>query len=194
MDKLILQKLQFLLATKPLVIIAIDGRGGSGKTTITSKIQTELGISVQIVHMDDFYYPSSKRTKLATQFDYNFDWQRLELQVLKPLTNGFNSNFKKYNWNKDKLDGSNKIIPTGLIIIEGCYCLQQNLQKYYDLKIWVETDKKTAFQRGLNRDLILKNSLDLNQKIASWHEWQRLEDIYISKTDPTSTANFVINT
>ena len=42
-----------LVREKPYIILAIDGRCGSGKTTLASYLQKEF--KANLFHMDDFY-------------------------------------------------------------------------------------------------------------------------------------------
>lgn len=42
------------------LIIGIDGCGGSDKSTFANKLKQECS-NVTVVHMDDFYLPSSQR-------------------------------------------------------------------------------------------------------------------------------------
>lgn len=47
-------------------LLAIDGRCGSGKTTLADWLAQQLGY--RVVHIDDFYLPPAKRCE---------GWQRL---------------------------------------------------------------------------------------------------------------------
>ena len=42
-----------------LLIIGIDGCGGAGKSTLANKIKS-IFFTVTVIHMDDFYLPSSQ--------------------------------------------------------------------------------------------------------------------------------------
>jgi len=50
-----------LINSVPL-LIGIDGCGGSGKSTLASKLKSKL-LNTTVVHMDDFYLPSSQLLK-----------------------------------------------------------------------------------------------------------------------------------
>jgi hypothetical protein len=77
--------------TDETTIIAIDGPGGSGKTTLAAKV-AELLDGATVIHGDDFYrpMPEHEREQLDAQLGYQhyFDWQRLRDQVLAPLRAG----------------------------------------------------------------------------------------------------------
>ena len=49
------------LLRRDRVIVAIDGRCGSGKTTLAAKLQKQLHCSV--FHMDDFFLRPEQRTE-----------------------------------------------------------------------------------------------------------------------------------
>ena len=69
------------------VIIAVDGRCGSGKTTLAALASSELGLSV--AHMDDFYLPHGRRVPdWRTTPCANMDFDRLREQVLCPYRQG----------------------------------------------------------------------------------------------------------
>ncbi|MFD9627593.1 uridine kinase family protein [Peribacillus muralis] len=84
-------------------LIAIDGRGGSGKSTLASIIHAACPGSA-IVHMDDFHFPSSQSIQLPPsqkQIGADYDWKRLFLQVLQPLSEGMEARYQRYDWDKD---------------------------------------------------------------------------------------------
>jgi len=69
-------------------LIGIDGCGGSGKSTFADKIKEDF-LDVTVVHMDDFYLPSSLIMKIEPTkkpIGADFDWIRLLNQVLEPLS------------------------------------------------------------------------------------------------------------
>lgn len=77
--------------TDETTVIAVDGPGGSGKTTLAATAHALLD-GASLVHGDDFYRPmlEHEREQLDPQQGYEryFDWQRLRDQVLAPLRAG----------------------------------------------------------------------------------------------------------
>jgi uridine kinase len=71
------------------LIVVIDGRGGSGKSTFSRRLE-RAGSDVAVVEMDDFYRPERERLARAAIGDSevggDFDWRRLRDQVLLPLS------------------------------------------------------------------------------------------------------------
>lgn len=171
------------------VLIGIDGCGGSGKSTLAKKLLGQLREirEVTIVHMDDFYLPSNQRRDSRTdgEIGVNFDWKRLEKQVLLPLSSGAESKYQIYDWDSDTLMEW-KNIPQGIVIIEGVYTLRQELFKYYQFTIWVEASYQTRLLRGVERD-----GEDMRN---IWEQvWMPAEQHYVETEQPFKRADLIIN-
>jgi len=85
---------------KSCLLVAIDGHSAAGKSTLAGVIAHQLP-NVTIIHVDDFYRPldEQERESLNAQDGYYqyYDWERLEAQVLKPLSLGQDIRYQKYN-------------------------------------------------------------------------------------------------
>src|SRR6185312_7981652 len=67
-------------------VVAVDGLGGAGKTTLAERLAAELGAAV--VHTDDF-----------AGWDNPVDWwPQLLAQVLEPLADGRAARFTPSSW------------------------------------------------------------------------------------------------
>lgn len=186
----VLEKIKEIKPKHKTMIVGVDGRGGAGKSTLANKLKNNLE-NCQIIQMDDFYLSSEKRKNGA---DFNFDWKRLESEVLIPLESDGSTKYQRYDWNKDALAEWHNILNRGIIIIEGCYSIRKELAKYYDLTIWMEIDKEKAIERGIKRDIENEKPIDVEQKINRWkNDYQPLEDKYIKEHNPESYADVVIN-
>lgn len=76
------------LARQPAVLVALDGRCGSGKTTLSAQLAERFPQSIT-VHTDDFYLPPSRRvTGWESIPCANMDIQRLRDEVVAPARAG----------------------------------------------------------------------------------------------------------
>lgn len=171
---------------KPVVVAAIDGHSAAGKSTLASTIQQHLP-SVTIIHTDDFYRPlnGEERASLDARdgYDRYYDWERLEAQVLQPLSQGQRSGYQRYNWATNELGSWIRVQPSGIILIEGCYSARPELRPYYDAIIWIKTAKRKRMARQSARA----------DATAAWLErWDAAERYYIEQFQPESYADLVI--
>ena len=78
------KKIDGLLAEKDMVIMAIDGKCNSGKTTLASKLAEIYDCNV--FHMDDFFLRPEQRTpERFAEVGGNVDYERFWEEVLLPL-------------------------------------------------------------------------------------------------------------
>ena len=82
--------------TKPLVL-ALDGRCGSGKTTLAAQLAERFPQSIT-VHTDDFYLPPSRRVTGWEKIPCaNMDIQRLRDEVIAPARAGQAFSYQAYS-------------------------------------------------------------------------------------------------
>lgn len=107
-------------------IIAVDGFGGSGKSTIATKLGEYLPDSI-IVEMDDFV---NKEHFYDDSWELAFNRKAVKAHVVS-LAN----------------DGRNRYI-----IVEGISSMHPELASMYDFTVWVDTPIDVAKSRGQLRD------------------------------------------
>lgn len=168
------------------MLVAIDGAGGSGKTSLAAAVAGYLG-DCAVVHGDDFYRPMSdrEREQLDAEQGYHryFDWQRLRAQVLEPLRAGQPARYEIYDWAAGQLGDWQEIPPSDVVIVEGVYSMRPELFPYYDLTIYVDTPRETCLQRLQER----------GQDSRKWiSRWRAAEDYYIDTTQPQNRAALVV--
>lgn len=163
-------------------LIAIDGRGGAGKTTLTEYV-AKLLPDFTILNGDEYFEPTKNTIAFGA-----FNEHRFEKEVLGRLRNGETTfTYHPYDWHKEPNIQDKKLTITKGIVIERCYSFAFSLD--YDLKIWVQTPAKLALQRGQERD-----EMPLEQGYRSWKEvWQPQEDAHFEKYRPLETADIVID-
>lgn len=164
-------------------LIAIDGCGGSGKSTLSFALQRACQPNAVVVHADDFYQLSSKR---KGGIGGNWDLDRLETQLLKPLSQNQPACYARYDWERDQLAESHVVPAGGYVIIEGCYTMMERFLPYYNFKIWVESPEQIRLERGIERDG--EKMRDMWEKV-----WMPAEKVYIEKQNPAGSADIIID-
>jgi uridine kinase len=170
---------------KKLVLVGIDGCGASGKSTFSAELSASLK-SAAVISMDDFYKSSQARIRRSDPkpIGWQFDWQRLEKEVLTPLKTHGEAKYQRYNWNTDYLQEWRSIRAFSTIIIEGIYALRPELTEYYDLRLWIECPREERLKRGLERDG--------ERARLQWEDWMKEEDRYIASCNPHLRAHKII--
>jgi uridine kinase len=158
------------------VLVGIDGRGASGKSTLARWLQRRLQ-NVDVVHADDF-----GRSDLAID---DWDWGRLENQVLAPLGADRAARYQVFDWEANEL-GEWRDIPAGnIIIVEGLSVLRRELGNPWDMRVWVEAPFAVRLARGVERDGV--------QMGDTWLlDWMPQEDAYVSSQKPIESADYIV--
>ncbi len=163
-------------------IIAVDGRGGAGKTTLT-EYMSRLLPDFTVLNGDEYFEHAENTIAFGA-----FNEERFEKEVLKRLRRGeAHFVYHPYEWDKELHLQNRELKITSGIIIERNFSFAFNLD--YDLKIWVQTPETIALERGQERD-----EMPLEQGYRSWKEiWQPLENAHFNKYHPLETADIVID-
>ena len=139
----LLGAIEKLDSTQPIGL-AIDGVAGSGKTTLASRLCSDLK-SCQVVHMDDLY--EGWNDPLS---------QRLTAKVIRELLEPFNQQipirYQKFDWILNRFDKFEDLKTSNILILEGVGSGQREFRKYLSKTIWVEYDPSQGFDRVIARD------------------------------------------
>lgn len=132
-------------------ILAIDGRCGSGKTTLGGMLASEWG--AELFHMDDFYLQPHQRTpERLAEPGGNVDRERFLKEVLLKLCQGKPVEYRRFNCSDISFDPARTVAPKGIAIVEGSYACHPALREYYDRRIFVDIDPETQMERILRRN------------------------------------------
>lgn len=141
------------------VVVALDGRSGSGKSVLAAALALRRGVTV--VHGDDFYSaafarlgPESAGSLRDDQLaDQVFDWRRLRSEALEPLASGQPADVAPYDWTADdgRLGRPMRLAPSGLIVLECVYSARPELADLVDLAVLVEVDPELRRRRLMTR-------------------------------------------
>jgi uridine kinase len=176
-------KIDELLAQKDMVIVAIDGKCTSGKTTLASKLAQIYDCNV--FHMDDFFLRPEQRTLgRFAEIGGNVDYERFQKEVLLPLQSGKAFSYRPFDCSAFTLAVPVAVAPKKLNIIEGTYSHHPYFGNPYDLKILLTVDKETQRQRILDRPSVLHKRF--------FEEWIPMEDRYFDGFAIPGQADFIV--
>ena len=152
-------------------IVAVDGPGGAGKSSLARRLAQEL--DAQVIHTDDF-----------ASWENPIDWwpDLLEL-ALEPLAAGEPARFRPTSWGEEEREPV-QIEPGGIVILEGVSASREAFRPYLAYAIWIETPRDVRLRRGLERDGA--------QTLTQWEEWMADEDRYVERERPAEHADLVL--
>ncbi|MFC0680148.1 uridine kinase [Lysobacter korlensis] len=162
-------------------IVAVDGRGGSGKSTFANLLHAAVAQSA-VVHTDDVAWHESF-----------FGWAPLLADgVLAPLRAGEAVEFRPPAWAARRRPGG-IAVPAGLelLIVEGVGAAQRELMPLIDAVVWVQSDYREAERRGIARDIEQGVNGDPAESAAFWHEWMAEELPFLDRERPWERAVLV---
>ncbi len=156
-------------------IVAIDGHGGAGKSTLAVELAEEL--RAEVIHTDDF-------ASWENPVDW---WPTLIKKVLEPIRSGAKTlTYERSRWSPEHNPEPVRDQPvTPVMILEGVSSSRLEFRPYLSYAVWVETPRHICLERGIQRD---------GEKMRSqWEEWLAGEDEYIARDNPTDFADIVVS-
>ena len=185
MTEAIISKISQLTVYSDRVLVAIDGRCASGKTTLAAQLCEKLGC--QVIHMDDFFLQPFQRTEQRlSQAGENLDHERLLSEVLLPISRGENAVYRPFRCHSGTFDTPVTVSAKGVILFEGSYSMHPSLAPYYDLKIFLTVSPEEQLRR-----LKIRNPETLE---AFKTKWIPLEEKYFSYYNVESLCGAVFKT
>lgn len=139
-------------AEKPnQVIIAIDGRCASGKSTMAHMLSEITGAGV--VHMDDFYLPMELRTKeRLAQPGGNVHYERFQEEVLTHLKAGNTFAYRRFDCSRMQLGEYRKVENVSICVVEGAYSCHPVFGEYADVRVFSHVEPTEQLRRIKERD------------------------------------------
>jgi hypothetical protein len=136
-------------------IVAVDGRGGAGKSTLVDRLRTLVPASA-VVHTDDVAWHQAF-----------FDWADLLVEnVLRPLHRGDAVEFRPPAWIERERPGA-ICVPADLDVVwvEGTGVIRRALDPWIDASIWLQGDLDEQERRLVERD---GDTPEQQRHIAAW--------------------------
>lgn len=136
---------------KKLIIIAIDGKCASGKTTLGYYLQEVFDCN--LFHMDDFFLQNHQRTpKRLEEIGGNVDYERFQKEVLEPIREGLDVRYRPFSCMERKIKLESLMTYKRLNIIEGSYSMHPYFNNPYDLRVFMDIDEKKQVEHIRKRN------------------------------------------
>jgi para-aminobenzoate synthetase len=154
--------------------VAVDGRSGSGKTSLAAELSDAL--SAPVVAVEDLYG----------------GWDGLERgvdvlvsEVLEPLAAGRIALVPRYDWIAAGWDTPWPLEPPKLLIVEGVGAGAQRAAAYESVLIWMEAPASVRKKRALDRD---------GETFAPyWDAWAAHEDEMLARERTPQRADLILS-
>ncbi len=181
----ILEKISAHIATgEENCIITIDGRCGSGKSTMATQLSSLLNIDV--IHMDDFFLPPEKRTeKRLNEPGGNVDYERFSQEVVKQLFSNEAFSYKVFDCTKMGFNGTKQFNNSPIKLIEGTYSQHPYFAGYGNINVFSTIDEKSQMQRIAQR-----NGSEIAKIFKE--KWIPLEELYFAACYTAKKATLVV--
>ena len=160
------------------VVLAVDGRSSSGKTTLAARMQGTVAGSA-VVHTDDIAWWHSR-----------FGWADLLIDgILLPVRRGEQVSFRPPRWAEHGRGGSIDV-PAGcrLLIIEGAGAGRREAAHLVDALVWVQSDQREAERRSLAR----VGQPGGPRTVRALREWMAEEEPFLAGQRPWERADLVV--
>ena len=178
-------RLESLLSRGVPVVLTIDGRAASGKSSMAGQLANNY--SGRVVHMDDFFLPQELRTaERLSEPGGNLHYERFVAEILPGLRDEAGFSYQAFDCDRIQLGDWRNLLPAQLTIVEGVYALHPKLGAYYDLALFLSCPPKLQLARLKARN---PNKLAQFQK-----HWIPMEEAYFLAYDIEKAADFRIQT
>lgn len=162
-----------------VVVIALDGPSGAGKTTLARGVELALGPTapVAVVHMDHLY-PGWDGLAEGPGL--------LTTQVLEPLARGERAEYRLWSWVRDEWAGTREVPPCRYLVVEGCGSSVQPAGAYAAVSVFVDADVALRLRRGIDRDGEVYR--------PQWQRWADQETALFTADATRERADLVLDT
>lgn len=191
-----------------VIVVGIDGRSGSGKSTIAATaadaLRAELGIDVAVVEGDDFYGGGSAATwdarSVEERVERVIDWraERRLLEALRagdpgePGDPGAPATYRPFDWDADDWDADEvplgdpvEVAPAPVVLLEGAYSCRPELADLLDLRVLVDVPTEVRRSQLLGREG--------DDYRADWEaRWSAAENRYFGEVVPAEGFDLVL--
>lgn len=157
------------------VVVAVDGRSGTGKTTYAALLAE--GLDAPVIHLDDIY-PGWDGLEAAVT--------SVARDVLEPLAAGGPAAYTRWDWMRDRPGRVVPVPTTPVLIVEGVGAGAAPAGRWASVLLWLTADDVVRKERAIRRD---------GEVFArQWDRWAAQEVQLLARDDTQRRATLVLDT
>ncbi len=179
-------------------LVAIDGVGGSGKSTFADLLSRQISTRpVLVLHVDDFFNPAEVRHARGRHSSEGFwldayDYRALCSWALEPLAAGGNGIYRDRSFDRETgrtiETRTRRAPPDAVVLVEGTFLHRDEVVSFWDHSLYLdvpfeETERRMAARDGLSGDTV--------------HELMRrytgAQHLYFASARPWERASVVVD-
>jgi len=178
------------------LIIALDGKSGSGKSTIADALHRHLDAAK--LPLDDFFAATISDREwdsfsVEERRNRVFEWDRFIVECLEPLRKGQTAKWRAFDFESGpEQDGTyrleseeKRLNPAPIVLVDGAYSSAPELSEYIDVTVLVKAPKEERLDRLKERDGV--------EFSENWHRrWEAVEDYYFDEIRTENDFDYVI--
>ena len=157
------------------LVVAVDGRSGTGKTTYAAQLADRL--DAPVVHLDDIY-PGWDGLEAAVT--------AVARDVLEPLAAGAPAAYTRWDWMRDRPGSVVPVPPTAFLVLEGVGAGAEPAGRWASVLLWLTADDEVRKERAIRRD---------GEVFArQWDRWAAHEQRLLGRDHTPQRATLVLDT
>lgn len=184
----------------PVLLVAIDGVDGAGKTVFAEELAPFLGSPVMRASIDGFHNPRSvryARGKASPEGFYfdSFNLAELRNALLDPLRPGGSGLYRTAAF--DHRTDAPIDLPTlsaqsgSVLLFDGIFLHRPELRDIWDFSVFLDVDREETLRRCLAREGIEGISSDPSDPVHA--RYVQGQEIYLKACNPKEQATIVID-
>jgi hypothetical protein len=160
------------------IVLAVDGRSSSGKTTLAARLDGAIAHSA-VVHTDDIAWRHSR-----------FGWSDLLIDgILAPFRREEAVNFRPPRWAEHGRQGSIHIpAACAVLIVEGVGVARADTAPLVDAIVWVQADQQETERRSLAR----VGQPGGSRSVDAHRDWMEEEEPFLAQQRPWERADLLV--
>ncbi len=170
---------------KGFKVLAIDGRCGSGKSTL-GKLISDI-YNCPLIHMDDFYLPQAMRTvERLSEPGGNVHRERFKKEIYEAIENNQDLHYGIFTHKVMDVEYYVDVPKSKQYVIEGSYAFHPDLRDYIDYKVFLTQSPKQQKER-----IIKRNGEHIWEMFET--RWIPLEETYFNYYHLEDIADYVVD-